>query len=53
MEKVKFSDFQIKVDINSVCKKEISDEEYSQMKKDMFWNQETYAIEDYSTKVIK
>ena len=28
MEKVKFSDFQIKVDINSVCKKEISDEEY-------------------------
>ena len=32
---------------------EISDEEYSQMKKDMFWNPETYAIEDYSTKVIK
>ena len=28
MEKVKFSDFQIKIDINSVCKKEISDEEY-------------------------
>ena len=28
MEKVKFSDFQIRIDINSVCKKEISDEEY-------------------------
>ena len=28
MEKVKFSDFKIIPDINSVCKKEISDEEY-------------------------
>lgn len=28
MEKVKFSDFEIKIDIDSVCKREISDEEY-------------------------